>query len=99
MSDLISREEVFRIIKPRLNSSYFGTLGYQRLNSIFEEINNLPTAFDLESVIDAFETYKSQQAENEMLSDNGKWLAKRIIEECEKIIKSATNTTNGKNGG
>ncbi len=34
------------------------------------------------------ETYMSQQSKNEMLSETGKWLAKRIIKECIKIVKS-----------
>lgn len=63
------------------------------------QIDSAPTAFDVKSVIAKFEGYKHQQSENEMLSDNGKWLVQRVIEECEKILKSAANATNGKIGG
>lgn len=65
---------------------------------IADMIEDAPTAYDLESVIDTLEKYISQQSENEMLSDNGKWLACRVIKECIKIIKSGTTATNGKNG-
>ena len=47
-----------------------------------------PTAYNMDKMIQKMGTYKSQQSENEMLSDNGKWLVKRIIEECIKIVKS-----------
>lgn len=43
---------------------------------------------DVNKIIQTMETYKSQQSENEMLSDNGKWIVKRVIEECIKIVKS-----------
>lgn len=95
MSDLISRSAIMS----RIEREYSQWGEDYDIEQILGDIEDFPTAFDLESVIDTFETYKSQQAENEMLSDNGKWLAQRIIEECEKIIKSASNATNGKNGG
>lgn len=32
------------------------------------------------------EAYEKQQSENEMLSENGRWLATSIIEQCLKIL-------------
>lgn len=51
------------------------------------QIDNAPTAYDVEKIINKMETYKSQQSDNEMLSDNGKWLVERVIEECIKIVR------------
>ena len=57
-------------------------------DEIEDVIEKIPTAYDVNEVIKKMETYKSQQSENEMLSDNSKWLVKRVIEECIKIVKS-----------
>lgn len=46
------------------------------------------TVKSMDNIVLKLETYMFQQSENEMLSENGKWLAKRIIEECIKIVKS-----------
>lgn len=86
--DLISRKEVLAIVVSRLNSSKTGSLESQRLYSIFKEVKNLSTAYDMDRVIEKLGTYISQQQENEILSENGKWLVKRVIEECIKIAKS-----------
>lgn len=42
----------------------------------------------INKVVQKMETYKSQQSENELLSENGKRIVKRVIEECIKIVKS-----------
>lgn len=86
--DLISRKEVLAIITSRLNSSKIGSLENQRLYSTSKEVNNLSTAYDMDRVIERLETYIFQQSENEMLSENGKRIVKRVIEECIKIVKS-----------
>lgn len=49
--DLISRKEVLSVITPRLNSSKIGSLENQRLYSISEEVKNLPTAYDVDKVL------------------------------------------------
>lgn len=105
MSDLISREELMeRVLQEEYDKdihkdSRAKAIHHGEYLHFYKVISEIPTAFDLESVIKKFQEYKSQQSENEMLSDNGKWLVKRVIEECEKILKSAANATNGKNGG
>lgn len=53
-----------------------------------EDFDRQEIAHDVDRVIKKLETYISQQQENEMLSDNEKWLVKRVIEECIKIVKS-----------
>lgn len=60
---------------------------YGTLLDIMRYIRKMPT-YDTDKIIEKLETYKSQQSDNEMLSDNGKWLVKRVIEECIKIVKS-----------
>lgn len=90
-NDLISRKAVAEFM--------FENRYCTSINNAYYQLKSIPAVYDLESVIDTLEKYKSQQSENEMLSDNGKWLAKRVIKECIKIIKSGTTATNGKNGG
>lgn len=55
---LISREEVLSIITPRLNSSKVGSLEYQRLYSISEEVKSIDTSYDVERVIQQLEENK-----------------------------------------
>ena len=50
--DLISREKVLGIIAPRLNSAKIGSLEYQRLYSILEEIRRIPVSNDLDEIIE-----------------------------------------------
>lgn len=58
-------------------------------------LSEIPTFCDMDKIIKKLETYKSQQSENEMLSENGKWFVKKVIEECIKIVKSG-GVLNGK---
>ena len=53
-------------------------------------IDEQPTVYEVDKVIETLEEYQSQ---NEMLSDNGKWLVQRVIKECVKIVKA--NLLNG----
>lgn len=57
-------------------------------DEIKDVVEKIPTTYDVGKVIQKMETYKSQQSENEILTDNGKWIVKRVIEECIKIVKS-----------
>lgn len=44
-------------------------------------------SFDVFKIIsERLSEYKTQQENNEMLSEQGKWLVTRVIQECEKII-------------
>lgn len=56
--DLIRREKVLSIITPRLNSFMVGSLEYQRLYSISEEVKSIDTAYDVEKVIQQLEENK-----------------------------------------
>ena len=58
----------------------------EKCNEVAERKRKADT-YDGNKVVDILEQYKLQQSENEMLSDNGKWLAQRVIDECEKIVK------------
>lgn len=53
----------------------------------------MPAAYDVDNEVETPEEYKLQQSQNEMLSDNGKRLVQRVIEECIKIVK--LNERNG----
>lgn len=53
-------------------------------------LSEMPTVCDIDKIIEKLETYISQQSENEMLSENGKWFVKKVIEECIKIVKSGS---------
>lgn len=57
-------------------------------DEIKDAVEKIPTTYDMDRVIERLETYIFQQSENEMLSENGKWIVKRVIEECIKIVKS-----------
>ncbi len=67
-----------------------------------EVIQNMPTAFDLESAIEQLERHKEEitnRKERDILNVVAKTNAKAAVEKDIEIIKSATNATNGKNGG
>ena len=51
-NDLISRSAVLDIMRSRLNSSKIGSLEYQRLNSISADVKNMPTAYDVDKVVE-----------------------------------------------
>lgn len=51
-NDLISRKEVLGIIEPRLNTSKEGTLERQRLYSILTSVREMPTAYDVDKVME-----------------------------------------------
>lgn len=53
--DLISRKEVLGVITPKLNSSNIGGIEYQRLYSVLEEVKNMPTAYDVDKVVERLE--------------------------------------------
>ncbi len=98
-NDLISR----CVLLEELNSFQMSITGHSNSiitavinefkKSITKMIDEQPIAYNMEKMIQKMGIYKSQQSEKEMLSDNGKWLVKRVIEECIKIVKScgATN--------
>lgn len=50
-NDLIRRNAVINLIRPRLNSSKEGTLEHQRLYSLLISVENLPTAYDVDKVV------------------------------------------------
>ena len=85
-NDLVTKGSVLKLIEdikqnPEIPKNY-GTL-----LDIMRVIGKMPTAYDVDKVIETFETYKSQQFQNEMLSDNEKWLVQRVIDECTNIVK------------
>ncbi len=62
-NDLISRSAVIDLIRPRFNSSKEGTLEYQRLYSILTSVQDLPTAYDVDKVVEQLhktQVYKFQ---------------------------------------
>ena len=63
------------------------TIVEETKKSIAKMIDEQPTVYEVDKVIETLEEYQSQQSQNEMLSDNGKWLVQRVIEECIKIVK------------
>ena len=85
-NDLVTRGSVLKLIEdikqnPEIPKNY-GTL-----LDIMRVIGTMPAAYDVDKVIETFEIYKSQQFQNEMLSDNEKWLVQRVIDECTNIVK------------
>ena len=82
--DLISRKEITNHIESERRQ--WGEDYNVKL--ILNDIKIFPAFDNTEKIIGRLETYISQQSENEMLSDNGKRLVKRVIEECIKIVKS-----------
>ncbi len=66
------------------------TIMEETKKSIAKMIDEQPTVYEVDKVIETLEEYQSQ---NEMLSDNGKWLVQRVIKECVKIVKA--NLLNG----
>lgn len=92
MSDeYIKKEDILKFIEDiKCNKDI--PKNYGTLLDIMKYIRKM-TVYDVDKMIQKMGIYKSQQSENEMLSDNGKWLVKRVIEECIKIVKScgATN--------
>lgn len=69
------------------------TIMEETKKSIAKMIDEQPTVYEVDKVIETLEEYQSQQSQNEMLSDNGKWLVQRVIKECVKIVKA--NLLNG----
>ena len=63
-NDLISRKKALDIIKPRLNSSKEEDLERQRLYSIFTSVKEMPTAYDVDKVVEQMEEIRE-----EILSD------------------------------
>lgn len=61
-NDLIRRSEVINLIRPRLNSSKYGTLEYQRLYSILTSVQDLPTSYDVDKVLEQLEEAKQDIA-------------------------------------
>lgn len=63
------------------------------------KINEIPTAFDLESVIEQLEKKSKWAAYNNWDRDIG--MTHKVVPfgEIVEILKSAANATNGKNGG
>lgn len=51
------------------------------------EVRKMPAAYDVDNEVETPEEYKLQQSQNEMLSDTGRWIVQRVIEECENIVK------------
>lgn len=110
MNDLISRKDVIDLIKR------FVFVGYQEPNKEIREefinyIKEIPTAFDLEGVIEELEGWKNRaKASINYYSENSSCypcihnktnLQKKeylVLKNVLRIVKSEI-TTNGKNGG
>lgn len=81
-NDLISRKEVLAIISPRLDSSKIGSLEHQRINSVFEEVKNLPTAYDVDKTRCLLEERKKYLEDEYAFAE-----ARTRIDEIDTILK------------
>lgn len=111
MSDLISRSVTEKMLRDYAERKFFGG-EIELANGILKAVNyiendNIPTAFDLESVIVELEGIsKYTQSEANDLASIGDYGCATKFEgmaqaykDCVNILKSAANATNGKNGG
>lgn len=109
MSDLISRKELIEKIEKNCYPIRYDRCSEENgmtVTGIMQAINEQPTAFDLESVIEQLQTELSLAdkekercaRENPLQFDEAKGYSHGMAVSLE-ILKSAANATNGKNGG
>lgn len=109
MSDLISRKETEMMLRAYADDVGCNRGEYELANGILKAVcylDNIPTAFDLESVIERLQTELSLAdkekercaRENPLQFDEAKGYSSGVAVALE-ILKSAANATNGKNGG
>lgn len=85
-NDLITKGSVLKLIED-IKTNPETPKNYGTLLDIMREVRKIPTAFDVDKIIETLEKYKQQQCENEVLSYNGRFIAQKVIEECTKIIR------------
>ncbi len=90
-NDLISKETVLDIIKPRLDSSRKGSLEYQKLYSVFVSVQEVPVAYDVDKVI----AEMAEGIEDNMDCETGEhcnnWvidMQNDLISHCMRIVKA-----------
>lgn len=80
--DLISRETVLEIIKPRLDACSEGSLEYQVLHPIFTSVQELPVIYDVDKVIDEMEEGIEDNTDCETGVPCDNW----VIDMCNDLI-------------
>lgn len=109
MSDLISRKETEKMLRAYADDVGCNREEYHLANGILKAVgylDNIPVAFDLESVIEKLQTeldFSDKEKErcvreNPLQFDEAKGYSRGMAVALE-ILKSSANATNGKNGG
>lgn len=80
--DLISRETVLEIIKPRLDACSEESLEYQILHPIFTSVQELPVIYDVDKVIDEMEEGIEDNTDCETGVPCDNW----VIDMCNDLI-------------
>lgn len=95
---LIDAEKIKQSITNKMFKTELHSPVYNTLECIIADIDNQPTAFDMESVIAQFEEririFKDFNSDDEIVN-----VAIKEIQRDLKILNSTANATNGKIGG
>ena len=89
MSDLISRSGLVKVLKDRAtNEAIMGYMtAYDVTNSIIDEVEEQPTAYDIDKVVEELETDSSVKLYGSQNSDNYMIPVKRAIEIVKEGIR------------
>ena len=82
MSDLISRSKLIKVLKDRAtNEAIAGYMtAYDVTNSIIDEVEEQPTVYDIDGVVEELEELKNRYDKND-------FAIRGIIEKATEIVK------------